>query len=31
MKTGNVFETISQNYYDLTASEKKTADYLMAH
>ena len=31
MGTGNVFETISQKYYDLTASEKKTADYLMAH
>lgn len=31
MSTGNVFETISQKYYDLTASEKKTADYLMAH
>ena len=31
MSTGNVFETISQQYYDLTASEKKTADYLMAH
>ena len=31
MGTGNVFETISQQYYDLTASEKKTADYLMAH
>ena len=31
MSTGNVFETISQKYYDLTASEKKTADFLMAH
>ncbi len=31
MGTGNVFETISQQYYELTASEKKTADYLMAH
>ena len=31
MSTENVFETISQKYYDLTASEKKTADYLMAH
>ena len=31
MSTGNVFETISQKYYDRTASEKKTADYLMAH
>ena len=31
VSTGNVFETISQKYYDLTASEKKTADYLMAH
>ena len=31
MSNGNVFETISQQYYDLTASEKKTADYLMAH
>jgi len=27
----NVFETISQAYYDLTASEKKAADYLMSH
>jgi len=27
----NVFETISREYYDLTASEKKTADYLMSH
>ena len=27
----SVFETISREYYSLTASEKKTADYLMAH
>ncbi len=27
----NVFETISQAYYDLTAAEKKTADYVMKH
>ena len=26
-----VFETISQAYYDLTAAEKKTADYVMKH
>ncbi len=31
MSSENVFETISQQYYELTASEKKTADYLMAH
>lgn len=31
MSEANVFETISREYYDLTASEKKTADYLMAH
>ncbi len=31
MSENNVFETISRAYYDLTASEKKTADYLMAH
>ena len=31
MSDTNVFETISREYYDLTASEKKTADYLMAH
>lgn len=27
----NVFETISRAYYDLTAAEKKTADYVMKH
>ena len=27
----NVFETIRQEYYDLTAAEKKTADYVMNH
>lgn len=27
----NVFETISQAYYDLTAAEKKTADFVMKH
>ncbi len=26
-----MFETISREYYDLTASEKKVADFLMAH
>ena len=26
-----VFETISRAYYDLTAAEKKTADYVMKH
>ena len=31
MSEEHVFETISREYYDLTASEKKTADYLMAH
>lgn len=31
MSEENVFETISREYYGLTASEKKTADYLMAH
>lgn len=31
MNESNVFETINREYYDLTASEKKTADYLMAH
>ena len=27
----NVFEKIDQMYYELTASEKKTADYVLAH
>ena len=27
----NVFEQIRQEYYDLTAAEKKTADYVMSH
>ena len=27
----NVFENISRAYYDLTAAEKKTADYVMKH
>lgn len=27
----NVFETISRSYYDLTAAEKKAADYVMSH
>lgn len=27
----SVFDKISQAYYDLTAAEKKTADYIMAH
>ena len=27
----NVFETISRAYYDLTAAEKNTADYVMKH
>ena len=27
----NVFETISQSYYELTNAEKKTADYVMKH
>ncbi len=27
----NVFDTISRGYYDLTAAEKKTADYVMQH
>lgn len=31
MNESNVFETINREYYDLTASEKKAADYLMAH
>ena len=31
MSESNVFETISREYYDLTASEKKVADFLMAH
>lgn len=31
MGEANVFETINREYYDLTASEKKLADYLMAH
>ena len=26
----NVFELISNNYYELTASEKKIADYIIA-
>lgn len=29
--TDNVFETIRQEYYSLTASEKKVADFVMAH
>ena len=31
MHENNVFETISREYYDLTASEKKAADYLLTH
>ena len=31
MIPGTVFERISQEYYDLTAAEKKTADYVMQH
>ncbi len=27
----NVFETISRSYYDLTAAEKKAADYVMSN
>ena len=27
----NVFDTINLKYYDLTVSEKKTADYVMSH
>jgi len=30
-KYGNVFEKISEEYYNLTASEKKVADYLLSH
>lgn len=30
-KAASVFETISNEYYTLTASEKKAADYVMAH
>lgn len=31
VKPDNVFENISREYYNLTASEKKTADYIMEH
>ena len=27
----NVFDTISQSYYELTAAERKTADYVLKH
>ena len=29
--TQNVFETISSQYFDLTHSEKKVADYVLGH
>ena len=29
--TPNVFDTISQSYYELTAAERKTADYVLKH
>lgn len=31
IKSDNVFELISSNYYDLTASEKKIADHIIAN
>ena len=30
-KSDNVFELISSNYYELTASEKKIADHIIAN
>ena len=29
--TPNVFDTISQSYYELTAAEKRAADYVLKH
>ena len=29
--TGNVFDTVRQEYYSLTAAEKKVADFVMSH